>query len=267
MSTPQPLIVEARDLRKAFDGFEVLKGIDLEVPRGSVLVVLGLSGSGKTTLLKILSGALAADSGMVEVFGTSLIGIKPQQLSEYRRRLGVVFQYSALLGSLTVRENIALPLVETQGMRLEDCEERVRDALSRVFLNADEVLDRKPAQLSGGMRKRVGIARALVQEPELLLYDEPTSGLDPVTARGVDELVTRLKRDLGVTSVVISHDIDGAMRIADRIAILHLGEILILGTPDELRASQHPAVRQLLDGTVDGPLTADFASDAKESAP
>ncbi|TVR13076.1 MAG: ATP-binding cassette domain-containing protein [Planctomycetota bacterium] len=259
-------MLEARDLRKSFDGFAVLKGINLELRKGSVLVVLGLSGSGKTTLLKIFSGALQADSGMVEVFGTSLIGISAAELSAYRRRLGVVFQYSALLGSLTVRENIALPMVETQGMRLPECEERVRDALSRVFLNADDVLDRKPAQLSGGMRKRVGIARALVQEPELLLYDEPTSGLDPVTARGVDELVIRLKRDLGMTSLVITHDIDGAMRIADHIAILHLGEILALGTPDELRESQHPAVRQLLDGTVDGPLTADFAAAAQESA-
>lgn len=261
----EDLVVRVEDLRKAFDGFAVLKGINLSVPRGSVLVVLGLSGSGKTTLLKILSGALQADSGVAEVFGSSLMGIKSQQLSAYRQRLGVVFQYSALLGSLTVRENIALPLVETRGMRLPECEERVRDALAQVFLNADDVLDRKPAQLSGGMRKRVGIARALVQEPELLLYDEPTSGLDPVTARGVDDLVVRLKRKLGVTSLVITHDIDGAMRIADRIAILHRGEILSIGSPDELRASEHPAVRQLLDGTVDGPLTADFAAAAQES--
>ncbi|TVR45255.1 MAG: ATP-binding cassette domain-containing protein [Planctomycetota bacterium] len=247
-------ILEMRDVHKFFGAAHVLRGIDLTVPIGTIQVVLGLSGSGKTTLLKILNGSLRANKGSIRVFDEELTTLDRAGMSRYRQRMGMIFQYSALLGSLSVLENIALPLVENKGRKVEDCIEVATAALRRVFLPAD-ILDRKPAALSGGMRKRVGIARALVQEPELLLYDEPTSGLDPVTARGVDELVLQLKRDMGITSVIISHDINAAMRIADNIAILHRGEILMSGSPKELQQCDHPAVRQLLDGEVDGPLT------------
>lgn len=247
---------------KQFGPTKVLRGVSLEVPRGTIQVVLGLSGSGKTTLLKILNGTLRPSSGSVQVFGQEMTTMKRAELSAYRQRMGMIFQYSALLGSLSVLENIALPLTEHQGKRVEDCREVVSQALHRVFL-PPEVMDLKPADLSGGMRKRAGIARALVQEPELLLYDEPTSGLDSVTARGVDDLVLKLKADLGVTSIIISHDIAAAMRIADNIAMLHRGEILISGSPATLQASDHPAVRQLLDGTVEGPLTEGFTGAAQ----
>lgn len=255
--TDAPLVL-LEDVHKYFGDAHVLRGVSLKVPRGSVQVVLGLSGSGKTTLLKILNGTLPPSSGSIRVFDDELTAMDRKGMSAYRQRMGMIFQYSALLGSLTILENIALPLMERQGKRADAFTQVVEAALARVFLPA-RIMHLKPSDLSGGMRKRVGIARALVQEPELLLYDEPTSGLDPVTARGVDDLVLSLKRDLGVTSVIITHDIAAAMRIADNIAMLHKGEFLISGSPDELRASQHPAVRQLLEGQVEGPLTEDFA--------
>ena len=256
-------IVALQDVHKYFGEAHVLRGISLAVPRGSVQVVLGLSGSGKTTLLKILNGTLAPNSGSIKVFDEELTTMDRVGKSAYRQRMGMIFQYSALLGSLSILENIALPLMERQGKRAEAFEDVVKAALERVFLPL-RVLHLKPSDLSGGMRKRAGIARALVQEPELLLYDEPTSGLDPVTARGVDDLVLQLKRDLGVTSIIITHDISAAMRIADNIAMLHKGEFLISGSPAELQESSHPAVRQLLDGQVQGPLTEGFSADPSE---
>ena len=180
-------IVALKEVHKYFGEAHVLRGVSLDVPRGSVQVVLGLSGSGKTTLLKIMNGTLAPSSGSISVFGEELTTMDRKGMSGYRQRMGMIFQYSALLGSLSILENIALPLMERQGKRAEAFTEVVKGALSRVFL-PPRVLHLKPSDLSGGMRKRVGIARALVQEPELLLYDEPTSGLDPVTARGVDDL-------------------------------------------------------------------------------
>jgi phospholipid/cholesterol/gamma-HCH transport system ATP-binding protein len=169
--------------------------------------------------------------------------------------MGVVFQMAALLNSLTVYQNVGLPLVEVDQLPPDVVMPRVIEALRRVYLPAHEILALKPASLSGGMRKRVGIARAIIQNPEIILYDEPTTGLDPVTVNGVNELTLDLQAKLGVTSIVITHDLDAAFRIADRIALLYLGRIIAIGTKDEIRANQHPVLRQLLTGSTTGPLT------------
>ena len=180
------------------------------------------------------------------------------QLDDYRDRLGVVFQGAALLNSMTVLENVGLPLVEVRRLPPQEVYEKVVAALQKVYLPAGEILHLKPASLSGGMRKRVGIARAIVQEPELILYDEPTTGLDPVTVSGVNELTIDLQKRLGVTSVVITHDLDAAFKIADRIAMLYKGRIIAIGGKEEFRSSLNPVVQQLLTGSTQGPLTEAF---------
>lgn len=247
--------IEIMNLTRRFGQREVLKGVNLAVPRGHTQVILGLSGSGKTTLFKHLMGSLTAQAGYVGVDGKELKHFTTADWSWYRQRLGVVFQHAALLGSLTIEENVGLALHEVQRLPSNEIRSRVRTALHRVFLPADEILRLKPADLSGGMRKRVGIARAIVQEPEVLLYDEPTTGLDPVTVTGVGELIRGLQADLGVTSVVISHDLDLTFQIADAVAMLYEGEIIANVSPDAIRDVEHPALRQLLSGSVDGPLT------------
>ncbi len=255
----EPLI-RIRGLHKRFGKRHILRGIDLDVYRGETLVILGGSGSGKTTLLRHLMGMLRSDEGSVTVAGREGGDINLNQadaegMEGYRRRLGVVFQMAALLNSLTVYENVGLPLVEVDQLPPEQVMPRVVEALRRVYLPAHEILALKPASLSGGMRKRVGIARAIIQNPEIILYDEPTTGLDPVTVNGVNELTLDLQKKLGVTSIVITHDLDAAFKIADRIAMLYLGRIIAIGTRDEIRATQHPVLQQLLTGSTTGPLT------------
>jgi phospholipid/cholesterol/gamma-HCH transport system ATP-binding protein len=169
--------------------------------------------------------------------------------------MGVVFQNAALLNSLTVLENVGLPLIEVDQRPADEVRARVSEALRQVFLPADEILDLKPASLSGGMRKRVGIARAIIQRPEIIIYDEPTTGLDPVTVSGVNELTIELQRSMGVTSIVITHDLDAAFTIADRIAVLYKGRFIALGDKDAIREDPHPVLRQLLTGSTRGPLT------------
>lgn len=254
----EPLI-RIRQLVKRFGRRLILRGIDLDVYRGETLVILGGSGSGKTTLLRHLMGMLRSDEGGITVadVGQDLLlnTADTQALESYRRRLGVVFQGAALLNSLTVYENVGLPLVEVDQLPPSEVMPRVVEALRRVYLPAHEILSLKPASLSGGMRKRVGIARAIIQNPEIILYDEPTTGLDPVTVNGVNELTLDLQAKLGVTSIVITHDLDAAFKIADRIAMLYLGRIIAIGTREEIRANQHPVLQQLLTGSTTGPLT------------
>lgn len=257
----EPLF-QIRELTKSFERRHILRGIDLDVLRGETLVIIGGSGSGKTTLLRHLMGMLRPDEGSIQVHftGTSvrLDRATDEQLEAYRNHLGVVFQGAALLNSLTVLENVGLPLVEVHRLPAQEIYDKVVAALQKVYLPAGEILHLKPAALSGGMRKRVGIARAIVQEPELILYDEPTTGLDPVTVSGVNELTLDLQRRLGVTSVVITHDIEAAFKIADRIAMLYKGRIIAIGSKETFRASQNPVVQQLLTGSTQGPLTEAF---------
>ncbi len=252
------VFIRVRGLHKRFGPRHILRGLDLDIYRGETLVILGLSGSGKTTFIKHLMGSLTVDEGELQVGRWDLRQMRESDWDDYRTGMGVVFQHAALLGSLTVEENVGLPLIEVEHLPPDQIRERVIAALRRVFLPAEEILHLKPASLSGGMRKRVGIARAIIQDPALLLYDEPTTGLDPVTVSGVNLLTRELQHSLGVTSIVITHDMEAAFTVGDRIAMLYKGRIIALGTVDEIRASDHPVLRQLLTGAVDGPLTEGF---------
>jgi phospholipid/cholesterol/gamma-HCH transport system ATP-binding protein len=265
--TPPPAgktpLIRIRDLQKRFGPRHILRGINLDIYKGETLVILGGSGSGKTTLLRHLMGFLRSDEGQVTVGDLNLNTATSQQLEEFRKRLGVVFQGAALLNSLTVLENVGLPLVEVDRRPREEVRERVIESLRRVYLPAEEILHLKPASLSGGMRKRVGLARAIIQKAEIILYDEPTTGLDPVTVSGVNELTLELQRTLGVTSIVITHDIGAAFTIADRIAMLYLGRIIAVAPKEEIRTNQHPVLQQLLTGNTHGPLTEAYVGKAK----
>ncbi len=239
-------IIEVRGLWKAFGDNQVLKGIDLEVEAGTTVVVLGASGSGKTVLLKHVIGLLRPDRGSVRVDGREISSLDGRELTEARRVFGMVFQGSALFDSMTVFENVAFPLREKRrGIERDELRARVVEKLKVVDLG-EEILELWPAQLSGGMKKRVSLARALVAEPKVVLYDEPTTGLDPITTDYVDAMIDQAKERLGVTSMVISHDIASAFKVADRLAVLYDGRIAAQGTPAEVRASADPYVRRYL---------------------
>ena len=238
-------IIELRGLRKAFRGQSVLQGVDLAIPSGKALVVMGPSGCGKSVMLKHLVGLLRPDAGEIRFHGERIDELNERELVPIRRRIGFLFQQAALFDSLTVRENVAFPLRET-GQAGPDLEDRVRTTLARVGL--EDALDRMPAELSGGMRKRVGLARAIVLEPEVVLYDEPTTGLDPIRANVINDLIVRLQADLAITSVVVTHDLDSAFQVADRMVLLHEGKVRIEGSPDELRTSEDPVLRSFLEG-------------------
>ncbi len=239
-------MIEVIDLYKSFDGNHVLRGIDLTVENGTTYVILGSSGSGKTVLMKHVIGLLRPDRGSVRVDGLEISTLEGRELTEARRQFGMVFQGAALFDSMTVFDNVAFPLKEKRrGIGHEELRARVVEKLRVVDLG-EEVLDLWPAQLSGGMKKRVALARALVAEPKVVLYDEPTTGLDPITTDYVDDMIVTTKQRLGVTSMVISHDIASAFKVADRLAVLYDGHIAAQGTPAEVRASDHPFVRKFL---------------------
>jgi phospholipid/cholesterol/gamma-HCH transport system ATP-binding protein len=239
-------VIEVRDLHKSFGEHHVLQGIDIQVEHGTTFVVLGGSGSGKTVLMKHVIGLLKPDSGTVLVDGVEISKLDGRALTEARRIFGMVFQGAALFDSMTVYENVAFPLHERQrGIRADELRRRVVEKLKVVDLDED-VLDLFPSELSGGMRKRVALARAVVHDPKVVLYDEPTTGLDPITTGSVDEMIMTAKQRLGVTSMVISHDIASAFKVADKLAVLYDGHIAAQGTPDEVRRSEHPYVQRYL---------------------
>jgi phospholipid/cholesterol/gamma-HCH transport system ATP-binding protein len=263
MPEPSPereVFISIRGLHKRFGPRHILRGIDLDVYRGETVSILGLSGSGKSTLMKHLTGSLKVDEGAVQVGDHDLRKMNTREWDRYRTGMGVVFQHAALLGSLSIMDNVGLPLLEVERLPRDQVRQRVIDALHRVFLPAEEILHLSPADLSGGMQKRVGIARAIIREPKLLLYDEPTTGLDPVTVSGVNELTLELQQRLGVTSVVITHDLEAAFTISDRIAMLYKGRIIACDMPDQIRESQHPVLQQLLTGSTKGPLTEAYST-------
>jgi phospholipid/cholesterol/gamma-HCH transport system ATP-binding protein len=246
MSEPaaQPMI-QVVDLEKAFGDNKVLTGINLSIPEGSTCVILGGSGSGKTVLMKHMIGLLKPDHGRVIVDGEDIVPYGPEDLERVRRKFGMVFQAAALFDSMTVYENVSFPLREhRKKLKEEEMREIVRAKLAIVGLKGVE--ERFPADLSGGMRKRVGLARAIILDPKIVLYDEPTTGLDPITTDYVDEMILDAKKMLGVTSVVISHDIASAFKVADNIAFLYQGLIVAQGAPAMLRHSEHPAVKLFL---------------------
>jgi phospholipid/cholesterol/gamma-HCH transport system ATP-binding protein len=240
-------IVGAMDLRKRFGRSEVLRGVSFTLPKGETLVIMGGSGSGKTVLLRIVAGLLRPDAGQVRVFGIDITRLSEEELLPIRRRMGYVFQGAALFDSLTVHDNVAFPLREHTSLREPEIRSRVIQVLSLVGLGED-VLPKLPSELSGGMRKRVGIARALVSEPEMLLFDEPTAGLDPTNSRMVAELIVKLKGGVCDTSVVVTHDIELARTVGDRVALLQDGRFAVIGPVDEVMNSSDPIVQAFLAG-------------------
>ena len=248
--------IRLRGVEKAFGPKAVLRGVDLDVATGESLVILGGSGSGKSVLLKHIIGLLQPDAGTVEVDGTDLASLSQRELIEFRRRYGMSFQEGALFDSMSVYDNIAFALRRARPRRSRaEVDRRVAECLDLVGL--DDVDSKLPSQLSGGMRRRVGFARAIALEPEILLFDEPTTGLDPVMTAVIDEVIQGLQRTLGSTSITITHDLSSAFRIADRVALLHAGKIRAVAAPEAFRALEDPMIRQFLEGRADGPLTAD----------
>jgi phospholipid/cholesterol/gamma-HCH transport system ATP-binding protein len=241
----RPAYIRCRGLHKSFAAKHVLRGLALDVLTGETLVVLGGSGSGKSVLLKHMNALVRPDAGEVEVDGVALSSLDEDDLTPVRRNVAMLFQQGALFDSLTVGENVAYPLREHRLLAPDAIPARVRDALAMVGLESTEAL--MPSELSGGMRKRAALARALVLEPRALLYDEPTTGLDPVVGAKINHLIRDLQRRLGVTSVVVTHDLKSAFFVADRIAFLHEGRIRFAGPPDEARASHDPFLREFLD--------------------
>lgn len=247
---PPPPLVKLRDVWKSFQANQVLRGVSLELGRGTTLAVMGGSGAGKTVLLRITAGLVSPDAGEVSLFGTRIDRMREEAILPLRRKTGFVFQGAALFDSLSVFENVAFPLREHTSLSLGEITDRVHRLLALVGLPGTDGL--LPAELSGGMRKRVGIARALVMEPEVVFFDEPTAGLDPTNARLVAELIAELRKGVCDTAIVVTHDIEFADMVADQMAILHQGRFADVGAPAEMRRSANPDVRRFLAGELRG---------------
>ncbi len=254
--------IHVQGIKKSFGTQVVLDGVDLEVPRGHITVVIGRSGTGKSVLLKHVMGLLRPDAGTIRVGDDDLATLGPRALRQVRFRFGMVFQHAALFDSMDVYENVAFPLREhgfktaagQRKMREPEIKARVEEMLGAVGLTG--VGAKGVSELSGGMRKRVGLARALVRDPEFLLYDEPTTGLDPIMTAQIDNLIRGTQdRNPGITSLVISHDMAATFRIADHVAMLYEGRVRLYGTPEEFRHTDDPVVRQFVEGRLDGPIT------------
>jgi phospholipid/cholesterol/gamma-HCH transport system ATP-binding protein len=254
-----PPIIEVDNLSRIFGERTVLKDVSLEVNRGETLVIMGGSGCGKSTLLRHIIGVMKPTAGSVKLFGEEITTLPVREITRVRLRFGMLFQSGALLASLTVGENVALPLLQHTDMSLDEVEEIVKQKLQIVGLTGFEKL--KPSEISGGMKKRVGLARALALDPELLFSDEPTSGLDPIMTAVVDQLTLKLTGEGGMTAVVVTHDMTSAFRIASRMIMLGRGSIIAQGTPDEIRNSPNPEVQQFINGEPDGPFPLNLSQD------
>ena len=248
----EPAWIEAKDLRYQVGAKQILKGVSLGVAPGEILCVMGMSGSGKTTVLHCLGGLTAPTSGEIRIGDAQIVGMRENELNHVRERMGMVFQYAALFDSLTVFENVAFGLRRRRRLPNDEIKKIVAEKLALVGLPGTESM--YPSELSGGMSKRVGLARAIAMSPEILLYDEPTSGLDPVISSVVDELIMQMRDKLGVTSVVVSHNITSIFRISDKIAMIHEGQVLVTGTPQQIQTCDNPIVRQFIEGRSQGPI-------------
>ena len=237
-------MIEIDQVYKAFGAQSVLNGVALRVDAGETVAILGRSGSGKSVLLKCLVGLLRPDRGTIRIDGQEVTALSAAQLDQLRRQIGYVFQNAALYDSMTVEENLAFHLTRHQRVAPDRLRQIIYEKLQTVGVEA--ALHKYPSELSGGMQKRVGIARALVLEPKIILYDEPTSGLDPITSREIEDLMIELKKRMGVTSLVITHSLQSARRISDRIAVLYQGQIVAFGRFDEIAQSEHPFVQEYL---------------------
>ena len=246
------VVIRVRNLHRAFNDQQVLTGVDLDVPHGETTVVIGRSGIGKSVLLKHIIGLMKPDEGQIWIDGEDVTPLPIKEMDHIRRKFGMLFQNAALFDSMNVFDNVAFPLREHTRLNRGEIEDRVREKLRLVGLDGAE--GKMPSELSGGMRKRVGLARAIALDPPIILYDEPTTGLDPILCDTIDRLIMRMQEELDVTSVVISHDIEGAFKIGDRIAMLHDGRIRASGTPEEIRNTEDPVVRQFITGSADGPI-------------
>ncbi len=239
-------MIAVRGLRKAIDGQEILRAVDLDVAAGETLVIIGRSGGGKSVLLKNLIGLMQPDAGEIWVAGKNITGMSERQLGRIREKVGILFQSGALFDSMTVEDNIAFPLREA-GMRdMKTVRARVNEVLDVVELEGENT--KMPESLSGGMRKRVGLARAIIRQPSCVLYDEPTSGLDPVVSDSINRLIRRLQERFGMTSVVVTHDMKSATQVGDHIAYLHEGRIYFYGTPAQLEKCDDPIIQDFLLG-------------------
>lgn len=246
--------IRLRGVRKSFGNFHVLRGVDLDIPQGHTTVVIGLSGAGKSVLLKVIMGLVPPDEGSVEITGVDITKLRESERRQVRSRFGYVFQNGALFDSMNVYDNVAFPLVEHTKLSEGEIRKRVMAAMEAVGLEAHG--HKMPSNLSGGMRKRASLARALVRDPEFLLYDEPTTGLDPIRTASIDQLIadTQAHNTPRLTSVVISHDMHATFRIAHKVAMLMDGVIVVEGTPSEVSQSTDERVQQFIEGRLEGPI-------------
>jgi len=252
-------MIKIADLYKSFRDNEVLQGVDLEVRAGESMVIIGGSGSGKSVLIKHIIGILRPDRGRVYVAGEEITHLDERDLNQVRKKFGMLFQAAALFDSLSVWENVGFALKQHTALSENQIRRIATQKLAMVGLYDVEEL--RPSELSGGMQKRVGLARAIAMEPEILLYDEPTTGLDPINADMINNLIIDMREKLRVTSVAITHDMVSAYKIADRIAMLYKGKLLQTGTPEEIQTTENPYVRQFISGTAEGPITEDLELD------
>jgi phospholipid/cholesterol/gamma-HCH transport system ATP-binding protein len=257
-----PIIIEMKNVHKTFGTRKILKGTDVSVRKGETMVILGPSGTGKSVTLKHITGLVAPDEGDCLLFGESISFSEEKVRRRLRARMGVLFQSGALINWLSVYENVALPLREHKISSGKVLHDNVMEKLS--WLDLVHAKDNLPGDISGGMKKRAGIARALTTNPEVLLYDEPTSGLDPVMSNVFNELIIRLKKELQVTSVVVTHDMESAYRIADRVTFLYEGKALFCGTVAELKNSPNALIQQFIHGNTEGPMNLDHSKDGKK---
>jgi phospholipid/cholesterol/gamma-HCH transport system ATP-binding protein len=247
-------MIEIKDVHKEFAGNQVLRGVDLNIQKGETMVIIGRSGCGKSVLLKHIIGLLKPDRGKILVDGEDITAYNDGQLNQLRQKFGMLFQGAALFDSMTVDENVGLGLREHTKLPEAQIREKVTKTLKLVGLSGIE--EKKPAELSGGMRKRVGLARAIAMDPEYVLYDEPTTGVDPIMADVINELIVSCRNALSITSIAVTHDMVSAYKIADRIAMLYEGKIIFVGTPDETKNTDHPVVKQFIEGSGQGPIQA-----------
>ncbi|MBE9546326.1 MAG: ABC transporter ATP-binding protein [Proteobacteria bacterium] len=245
-------MIKIVDLHKSFGKQKVLDGVNLEIEEGKTTVIIGRSGGGKSVLLKHIIRLLKPDSGHVLVDGTDITKLNDKDLNEIRKKFGVLFQGAALFDSMTVGENVAFPLKEQTKMKDSEIRKIVADRLRAVGLTGIE--EKMPSELSGGMRKRVGLARAIAMHPEIVLFDEPTTGLDPIMTEAIDNLIIDTQKNFNLTSIVISHDVESIFKVGHKIAMLHEGKIVEYGTPEEIRESRNPVLVQFLSGSTEGPI-------------
>jgi phospholipid/cholesterol/gamma-HCH transport system ATP-binding protein len=242
-------MIEVRDLKKSFGTHSILDGVSFRIEKGESVVIIGRSGGGKSVLLKLLIGLLQPDAGQVLIEGENIVPMNERELLHVRRKFGMLFQSAALFDSMTVAENVGFAFRRERSLPAEEVRRKVAEVLEMVDLPGTE--DKKPSELSGGMKKRVGLARAIIYHPQIVLYDEPTTGLDPIVSDSIDQLILRVRDRLDVTTVVVTHDMRSTRRLGQRIMMLHNQRIYATGTPDEIFNSQDPVVRQFVEGVSD----------------